>query len=233
MYLDARLMVFPRFDNPPQEVQPLEEFCKSQTPNAYARELAQSSTITAYDLGGEGDLFKAPEPVTEEPMLELDPLAVAISMMSFSEDSILVQDLDITSLQNQPLMSSEVFYESHEDLVEKATSGTTVSEALGSNILPLRMDESLNCVTLSNGNAGGCNGDINLIHSPLERHLGFLSDCISEGRKEKLSRYRDKRTRRNFSRNIKYACRKALADSQPRIRGRFAKCKELNVSKNQ
>ncbi|KAK4762294.1 hypothetical protein SAY87_030178 [Trapa incisa] len=224
-----RLMqqVFPyRFHCPSQDVEPLEGFCKSQMPDASLGEHVQTSTITEYDLGGEGDLFKAPEPITEEPMLELDPLAVAISMMSFDEDSILVQDLDITSLQNQPLMSSEVFYEDHEDLVEKATTGIALSEPLGNKILPLRMDES-HYVARSNGDVGKGNGDISLIHS----RLGSVSNCISEGRREKLSRYRDKRTRRNFGRNIKYACRKALADSQPRIRGRFAKSRELDVSK--
>ncbi|CAA7410199.1 unnamed protein product [Spirodela intermedia] len=49
-------------------------------------------------------------------------------------------------------------------------------------------------------------------------------DSIEERRK-KISRYMKKRTRRNFGRNIKYACRKVLADSQPRVRGRFAKAK--------
>lgn len=30
---------------------------------------------------------------------------------------------------------------------------------------------------------------------------------------------------------MQYACRKALADSQPRIRGRFAKTEEMDISK--
>ncbi|CAA6661121.1 unnamed protein product [Spirodela intermedia] len=52
-----------------------------------------------------------------------------------------------------------------------------------------------------------------------------------EDRMQKLSRYRKKKTKRNFCRKIKYACRKALADSQPRIRGRFAKTEEGEVGK--
>ncbi|KAK7278516.1 hypothetical protein RJT34_23546 [Clitoria ternatea] len=44
-----------------------------------------------------------------------------------------------------------------------------------------------------------------------------------EQRKEKISRYMKKRNERNFSKKIKYACRKTLADSRPRVRGRFAK----------
>uniref|UniRef100_A0A0D6R6B4 CCT domain-containing protein n=1 Tax=Araucaria cunninghamii TaxID=56994 RepID=A0A0D6R6B4_ARACU len=42
-----------------------------------------------------------------------------------------------------------------------------------------------------------------------------------EERKECLHRYRKKRNKRNFNKKIKYACRKSLADNQPRVRGRF------------
>ncbi|GAB2273879.1 hypothetical protein Dimus_008652 [Dionaea muscipula] len=45
----------------------------------------------------------------------------------------------------------------------------------------------------------------------------------AEERKEKIDRYRAKRTQRNFTKTIKYACRKTLADNRPRIRGRFAR----------
>lgn len=43
----------------------------------------------------------------------------------------------------------------------------------------------------------------------------------AEERKEKISKYRAKRTQRNFNKTIKYACRKTLADNRPRVRGRF------------
>nr|POE54289.1 zinc finger protein constans-like 5 [Quercus suber] len=66
---------------------------------------------------------------------------------------------------------------------------------------------------------------MSLIPSPHERPLTIIN-CTTEERREKLSRYRNKKTKRNFGRKIKYACRKALADSQPRIRGRFAKTEE-------
>ncbi|URE33989.1 CCT motif family protein [Musa troglodytarum] len=73
-------------------------------------------------------------------------------------------------------------------------------------------------------------GDIQvrLIHGHMNIVPSFELLSTNEGLKieeriQKLSRYRKKRTKRNFHRKIKYACRKALADSQPRIRGRFAK----------
>ncbi|KAK9067967.1 hypothetical protein SSX86_012078 [Deinandra increscens subsp. villosa] len=44
-----------------------------------------------------------------------------------------------------------------------------------------------------------------------------------EERKQRILRYKAKRTQRNFNKTIKYACRKTLADNRPRVRGRFAR----------
>ncbi|XP_023007329.1 two-component response regulator-like PRR1 [Cucurbita maxima] len=52
-----------------------------------------------------------------------------------------------------------------------------------------------------------------------------------EEKKERIQRYRSKRNQRNFNKKIKYACRKSLADSRPRIRGRFARY-NYDVAKN-
>ncbi|KAI3716412.1 hypothetical protein L1987_67276 [Smallanthus sonchifolius] len=54
----------------------------------------------------------------------------------------------------------------------------------------------------------------------------------TEERKEKIHRYLKKRNERNFSKKIKYACRKTLADSRPRVRGRFAKNDEFGENNN-
>ncbi|KAK4439591.1 hypothetical protein Salat_0294000 [Sesamum alatum] len=47
-----------------------------------------------------------------------------------------------------------------------------------------------------------------------------------EERKDRILRYLKKRNQRNFTKTIKYACRKTLADKRVRIRGRFAKNNE-------
>ncbi|GMY27046.1 serine/threonine-protein kinase phg2-like isoform X2 [Fagus crenata] len=66
--------------------------------------------------------------------------------------------------------------------------------------------------------------------TPLASEMSSLEDTTYkvgklsvEQRKEKIHRYMKKRNERNFSKKIKYACRKTLADSRPRVRGRFAK----------
>ncbi|XP_028790824.1 uncharacterized protein LOC114746716 isoform X2 [Neltuma alba] len=222
-----------------------------------------------FDLAAEGDLFKAPEPIIEEPVVDLDPMTAAISMISCGEDAVPSQGLKASdSLQHEQLLS-EVFYECKKDMLEKESIESPLSEILEIKVPALNTDEnqiqespglplpksvSSGCLSSMDWMQGtaikpafldfpGMNfcadygmrrafsegdiktlgsGNTHVIQSPSERALP-ISNCTSEERREKLSRYRSKKTRRNFGRKIKYACRKALADSQPRIRGRFAK----------
>ncbi|OAY48460.1 uncharacterized protein LOC110618005 [Manihot esculenta] len=278
MYADTGLLL-PYMQNFYHDIQQLEEYCKYQKTSA-----SMTSTISEYDLGGEGDLFKAPEPIIEQPLVGLDPMTAAISMISCGEEVISSQGLkaaDIVSIQTEQLMS-EVFYECKKDLMEKAAVETPLSEILDIKIPITQINENqiqenifLLDTPLPKSVSSGClssmdwvqgtavkpnflefsevdfgtvygmrraysegdiktlgNGNISIIHSPLDRPL-IISSCTSEDRREKLSRYRNKKTKRNFGRRIKYACRKALADSQPRIRGRFAKTEESDVSKRQ
>ncbi|PON84178.1 CCT domain containing protein [Trema orientale] len=74
--------------------------------------------------------------------------------------------------------------------------------------------------------------------SPLSSESNAIIEGMSkacryspEEKKERIERYRSKRNQRNFNKKIKYACRKTLADSRPRIRGRFARNEEI-IEKN-
>ncbi|OVA13973.1 CCT domain [Macleaya cordata] len=65
--------------------------------------------------------------------------------------------------------------------------------------------------------------------NPLMEEVTFKARPYNaEERKQRIHRYRSKRTQRNFSKTIKYACRKTLADSRPRVRGRFARNDETS-----
>ncbi|XP_031109320.1 zinc finger protein HD1-like isoform X1 [Ipomoea triloba] len=280
MYAENGLM-FPYWPSFPQEAQQLEDLYCSQRPNASLT----ASSISDYDLGGEGDLFKAPEPIIEEPLLDLDPMTAAISLISCGDDVISPQGLEISDIQSSfenGQLLSEVFYECKKDLLAKDGIEAPLSEDLDVKILIAETDEkmasevhldsqgslqksvsseSLNTMdwaqgaplrpnffdfpgmdfgaaaygmrrSLSDGDIKTLGNDnINLIHSP-HGQSQIIRSSISEDRKEKLSRYRIKKAKRNFGRKIKYACRKALADSQPRIRGRFAKTEEADGSKS-
>ncbi|XP_011006346.1 PREDICTED: uncharacterized protein LOC105112360 [Populus euphratica] len=283
MYAETWLL-FPYMQDFSQDIQQLEEYCKCQKTNASMSNLLQT-TISEYDLGGEGDLFKAPEPIIEEPLVVIDPMTAAISMISYGEEVISSQGLevaDIESIQNEQLLN-EVFYECKKDILEKeAMEAPSLAELLDIKIPIVRTDENnfqenklLPDAALLKSVSSGClrsvewlhgaavkpsflefpgidfenaygmrraysegdiktlgNGNTSLIHSTLDQPL-IINNCSAEDRREKLSRYRNKKTKRNFGRKIKYACRKALADSQPRIRGRFAKTEEWDVSKRQ
>ncbi|GKV08211.1 hypothetical protein SLEP1_g19876 [Rubroshorea leprosula] len=81
-------------------------------------------------------------------------------------------------------------------------------------------------------------------HSPKSESLLLNESCAiiesmskacrysPEEKKERIERYRSKRNLRNFNKKIKYACRKTLADSRPRIRGRFARNDEIEKISN-
>ncbi|CAL1391020.1 unnamed protein product [Linum trigynum] len=282
MYAEPGIL-FPYLQNYSQDYQQLEEYCKHQEDNASMSNLISSSSIYEYDLGG--DLFKAPEPIIEEPIMGLDPMTAAISMISCGEEVLTPSGLGmaagIDDIQNQQLLS-DVFYDCKKDLMEMAAAiDSPLSDVLDIKSPLLRTNEkqvqdhelvpdlglsksaSSECLSAMDWIPGGSvkpsfldfpgidfssaygmrrafsegdikalgNGSVGHTHSP--RPLLISSNSTSEARMEKLSRYRNKKNKRNFGRKIKYACRKALADSQPRIRGRFAKTEESDVIKGQ
>ncbi|KAK9145473.1 hypothetical protein Sjap_005376 [Stephania japonica] len=237
---------------------------------------SSASTVSDYDLG-EGDLFKAPEPIIEEAAMGLDPMAAAISMLSCNENvspSQIEEVVDIGSIQNEQLLN-EVLYECEMDLLAKSTIEETYPEVQDIKIPAVHMEMDLvgdkegknlessiqksvssGCLASMEWILGGSamgptfpvpygmrraysegdmqnlgNGNTSIVCAPSERPVVTIGNCTIEERREKLSRYWKKKSKRNFSRKIKYACRKALADSQPRIRGRFAKTEESRICK--
>ncbi|CAL0305436.1 unnamed protein product [Lupinus luteus] len=282
MYAETGLF-FPYLQNFSPELLQLEEYCKTHKSNVSMSDLVQSSAMSEYDFAAEGDLFKAPEPIIEEPFLDLDPMTASISVMSRGDDisSQGFQSTDIDVLQKEQLLS-DMLYECEKDLLEKAAIESPLSEILEIKVPSLNLDEysiqedkpfpdtpfpksvssaSLSSLDWMHGAAvkpafldfsgidfnsvygmrrsfsegdiktlENCNGNMNIVQSPHERPF-LISNCTGEERQEKLSRYRNKKSKRNFSRKIKYACRKALADSQPRFRGRFAKTEESDAKR--
>ncbi|XP_020098977.1 uncharacterized protein LOC109717544 [Ananas comosus] len=246
---------------------------------AHMGNMVQTPIVSEYDLGGEGDLFKAPEPIIGEPLLGLDPMAAAISLMSGGNDVIseTVKVAEMESIQNDQLLS-DVFYECKKDLLEKSAIEESLCELLDIKMPAIQIEEapsaekqrfiaegliqksvSSGCLNSMDwihgcpmrpnfldfqgvdfeaafgmrraysegdiqnlGNNSRSSGSATNVSSSSERPL-TITDMKIEERRQKLSRYRTKKTKRNFGRKIKYACRKALADSQPRVRGRFAK----------
>ena len=136
--------------------------------------LIQSSTVLDYDLGAEGDLFEAPKPVFEEPMVALDPMIAAISMISTAED------VDIDLMQNEQLLS-EVFCEFKKDLMANEATGTSLSEVLQIQIPvaaaedPTREDKVLPQINIPKSASSECLNSTGWIHgnSLTENYLEY------------------------------------------------------------
>ena len=84
--------------------------------------MKQISLVEAceYGFGEESDLFKAPEPIIEEPMLAVDPLSQEIVELS-----------DLGSLQSDQQLIEKAFYECEQELlVKSAMESPLLSEVL-------------------------------------------------------------------------------------------------------
>lgn len=76
---------------------------------------------------------------------------------------------------------------------------------------------------------GDLQGMVNTQEGAAGALAGRVGRYSAEERKERIERYRNKRNQRNFHKKITYACRKTLADSRPRVRGRFARNGEMEA----
>ncbi|KAL2649451.1 hypothetical protein R1flu_017579 [Riccia fluitans] len=92
----------------------------------------------------------------------------------------------------------------------------------------MRRVHSTGDIQTLNGMAGGASSPSSLDRSYDEGRMK-IGRYTMEERKIRIHRYQQKRTQRNFNKKIKYACRKTLADSRPRVRGRFAKNDEEDL----
>eukprot|EP00884_Botryococcus_braunii_P015313 jgi/Botrbrau1/2465/Bobra.0226s0024.1 len=90
-----------------------------------------------------------------------------------------------------------------------------------------RTQSAVELRTLQGGMGSRRNSTTDLNHivelTTPEGHTYRVHKLNPEERTQKILRYRQKRHERNFTKRIKYQCRKTLADSRPRVRGRFAR----------
>lgn len=73
-------------------------------------------------------------------------------------------------------------------------------------------------------------GTIDLFSSPPMQVPTQLSPLDREAR---VMRYREKKKNRKFEKTIRYASRKAYAETRPRIKGRFAKRTDVEAEMDQ
>ncbi|URE24183.1 CCT motif family protein [Musa troglodytarum] len=201
--------------------------------------LVQTCAISEYDLGGEGDLFKAPRPILEEPVLAFDHCHNTVIWLWSS--SITTDNIEMSARVPAPEVADFVLPSLQAE--EETTVGErncfsaegplqkTNASSVGPCLLDVRevdLEAAFGMRTYSEGGDIQSLGVDSYVHGDINAVPTFwlsstIVDAKMKERIQKLSRYRTKRTRRNFHRRIKYVCRKVLADEQPRVRGRFAK----------
>nr|AGI62035.1 CONSTANS-like 11 [Erycina pusilla] len=91
-------------------------------------------------------------------------------------------------------------------------------ESLSSIEATLVPQNSINCV--SNSQITSSKGTSDIFHGP---PLQMSQHFTPMDREARVLRYREKRKTRKFQKIIRYASRKAYAETRPRIKGRFAK----------
>ncbi|XP_073301076.1 uncharacterized protein [Primulina huaijiensis] len=129
---------------------------------------------------------------------------------TLTQSSVSSQSLQINQLEGYSAMnSSHGYFEAEAGSFRKALS---TGDLQGVNMAPRSLQYS----------SGGMASESSIIES-----MNRASPYSPEEKKERIERYRSKKNLRNFNKKIKYECRKTLADSRPRIRGRFARNDEL------
>jgi len=72
--------------------------------------------------------------------------------------------------------------------------------------------------------------DLSQLNFELINKGGRIGIYLPAARKERLAKFHRKRQNRIWRKRIKYDCRKKLADSRPRIKGRFVKRSDMSTS---
>jgi hypothetical protein len=122
-----------------------------------------------------------------------------------------------------------------EGLLEQGRTDPATPSAHGrpapstSAVCPMKKPDSptMSCVTLPSVCALERSSEVVASADSDEADEVKTAEQRKQMRVEALARFRSKRASRNFQKTIRYNCRKMLADSRPRVKGRFVKKSEM------
>ncbi|KAM0044782.1 putative transcription factor C2C2-CO-like family [Helianthus debilis subsp. tardiflorus] len=160
--------------------------------------------------------------LTPSPTYELDSVCATSSggydSPGYAESMVIQRSGSSHSIATQ-FHNNGTFFNQPIELLDFERSNTTMSRVFSAE--DLQGSNMVHCH--SHQSESPISSESNSIIESMNKACRYSPD----EKKERIERYRSKKTQRNFTKKIKYVCRKTLADSRPRIRGRFARNEEI------
>lgn len=134
------------------------------------------------------------------------------------------------SVQQPPQVLPRHVHSQAQPIPQTVSSRPNVSSVLAPNVGRTDPDESVEIATLPSALSDGTDNP----QSPATFQLDLLNKdgrigiYLPDARRARIARFHAKRKMRIWRKRIKYDCRKKLADSRPRIKGRFVKRSDMD-----
>ncbi|KAF8365153.1 hypothetical protein HHK36_032841 [Tetracentron sinense] len=143
-----------------------------------------------------------------------------------SDSVVPVQCLEV-EVKEQQLFK----HQQHEMEYQPSKAGFCYTASISHSVSMSSMDAGVvpdsTMSDISNSHPRPPKGSIDLFSSPIPPQFTPMD------REARVLRYREKRKTRKFEKTIRYASRKAYAETRPRIKGRFAKRTDIEVEVDQ
>ncbi|KAL5741650.1 hypothetical protein ACOSP7_028382 [Xanthoceras sorbifolium] len=151
----------------------------------------------------------------------------SVSQKNYISDSIVPVQYQVKDQQNQQSFQMGLEYESSK-AGYSYNSSISHSVSVSSTDVGVVPESTMSDISISHSRPP--KGTIDLFSGPPIQMPPQLTPMDREAR---VLRYREKKKARKFEKTIRYASRKAYAETRPRIKGRFAKRTDIEVEVDQ